>query len=101
MNFTTVNGTGTGEYDLSIRTVDGIPLGQSFLNEPQQPGVYTVSWSVTAAPDDDCDPTEGPCEMWLPGNYTVNVGKKVYALLGFKSFKFHPLLITKCSCLQW
>lgn len=77
LNYTTVNGTGTGEYSLLIRTVDGIPLGQRFLTEPEQPGTYSVTWEVKAAPDPDCDPTQGPCENWLPGNYTVDVGTRI------------------------
>ena len=80
MNFTTINGTGTGEYSLLIRTVDGIPLGQNFLTEPQQPGKYSIYWDVDAAPDPDCDPTQGPCEMWLAGNYTVEIGKNLCKL---------------------
>lgn len=28
-----------------------------------------------AQPDSNCDPSQGPCEMWLPGNYTVEIGK--------------------------
>lgn len=80
MNFTTVNGTGTGEDSLFIATVDGVPLGQSFLTEPQQPGIYAVTWDVRAAPDSNCDPSQGPCEMWLPGKYTVEIGKKPYKL---------------------
>ena len=72
-----MNGTGTGEYSLLINTVDGIPVGQNFLTEPQQPGSYNIGWDVKAAPDPDCDPTQGPCEMWLPGNYTIEIGKNL------------------------
>ena len=75
LSFSTVNGTGTGEIDLEIDTVDGIPLGQNNLWEPQPPGSGNAKWTVTAAQDPDCDPTQGPCEMWLPGNYTVKVGE--------------------------
>ena len=74
MNFTTVHGTGTGEYDVLIKTVDGIPLGQSYLTEPQQPGTYIIKWDVTAKPDPNCDPTQQPCETWKPGNYSASVG---------------------------
>ena len=77
MNFTTVKGTGTGEYSVLIKTVDGIPLGQSTLTEPKLPGTYEIDWKVSAAPDPDCDPTQGPCETWQPGNYSVAVGKKL------------------------
>ena len=74
MNYTTVNGTGTGETSILIRTVDGIPVFGSFLTEPQPPDTYVVKWDAEARPDPDCDPTESFCEMWLPGNYTVYVG---------------------------
>lgn len=77
MSFQTVNGTGTGEVALEILTVDNIPLGDSQLLLPQDPGSYNAKWTVTAEADPDCDPTQGPCEMWLPGNYTVTVGKLV------------------------
>ncbi len=70
----TTNGTGTGEIDLVILTVDGIPLGENELLLPQQPGSYSSKWTVTAAPDPNCDPSQGFCEMWLPGNYTVQIG---------------------------
>ncbi len=71
--FTTTNGTGTGEVALNIETVDGMPLGDTELALPEQPGSYGVKWTVTAAPDPNCDPSQGFCEMWLPGNYTVIV----------------------------
>ena len=75
-----MNGTGTGSYSLFIKTVDGIPIGENFLTEPMDPGTYTPNWGVKAAPDPDCDPTQGPCEMWEPGNYTVQIGKCVHVV---------------------
>lgn len=77
LNFTTVKGTGTGEISLFIQTIDGIPLGERVLSEPLDPGNYTYNWKVTAAPDPDCDPTQGFCEMWIPGNYSVQIGKGI------------------------
>ena len=74
MLFQTQNGTGTGEIDLLINTQDGLPVGENELNEPLKPGTYNVTWSAKAKADPNCDPTQGPCEMWLPGNYTANVG---------------------------
>ena len=74
MLFDTKNGTGTGEIDLLINTVDGIPVGDNELSEPLKPGSYNVTWTVHARPDPHCDPTQGPCEEWVPGNYTANVG---------------------------
>lgn len=73
MAFQTTKGTGTGEISLLILTVDGIPIGDTELSEPMDPGSYDVTWKVTAAPDRNCDPTQQPCEMWLPGNYTARV----------------------------
>jgi len=89
MSFKTTNGTGTGEINLFMRTRDGIPVGDSELIEPQPPGTYHVRWDGTAAPNPDCDPTQGPCEMWLPGNYSVEVGKGIYPLLGVKQSKWY------------
>lgn len=74
MNFTTVKGTGTGEYQVLIKTVDGIPIGQNYLTEPQQPGTYIIKWDVNAWPDPTCNPDQQPCEQWEPGNYSTNVG---------------------------
>jgi hypothetical protein len=74
VNYTTVNGTGTGESSVLIRTVDGLPLFGESLTEPQPPDTYVLKWDTEARPDPNCDPTEGFCEMWLPGNYTVNIG---------------------------
>ena len=73
--FQTQNGTGTGEIDLEINTADGIPVGQGQLMEPLAPGGYNVTWTVSAKPDPNCDPTQEPCEEWIPGNYTANVGR--------------------------
>ena len=82
MNFTTVNGTGTGEYSVLIKTVDGIPLGQSYLTEPQQPGTYIIKWDVAAKPNPNCDPIQEPCENWLPGNYSASVGTSQWLYRG-------------------
>lgn len=74
LTYVSTNGTGTGEIDIEIDTVDGIPLGDSFLNLPQAPGTYGVKIDIKAQPDPDCDPTQGPCEEWLPGPYAVKIG---------------------------
>jgi len=70
-DYTSKNGTGTGEFVVDIKTVDGIPVGSSFLQEPQAPGSYNQVVKLNAQPDPSCDPTQQPCERWLPGNYTV------------------------------
>ncbi len=77
MSYKTINGTGTGEISLNIETQDLIPIGQSELFIPQNPGTYNVTWNASAKPDPNCDPTQGPCEMWIPGNYSVEVGMSV------------------------
>ena len=92
--FSTKNGTGTGEIDVVIHTQDHLPLGQSELMKPKDSGTYHVFWLVKAEPDADCDPTQGPCEMWLPGNYSVEVGK-----CEMTSCFLHFLCV--CSYLQW
>jgi len=71
--YTSVNGTGTGQLLLEVDTVDGLPLGQAFLNEVQPAGTYNGQFQLKAEPDPDCDPSQGPCEQWLPGNYTVKM----------------------------
>jgi len=71
--YVSVNGTGTGELVVDIHTPDHIPLGAGFLLEAQKPGTYTEKITVKAAPDPQCDPTQEPCEEWLPGTYNVTV----------------------------
>ena len=34
-----------------------------------------MSVKLNAQPNPDCDPSQGPCEMWLPGVYNVTFGK--------------------------
>ena len=74
MIFDTKNGTGTGEIDFNIETVDGQPVGENLLSEPLDPGTYNATWSLSARPKANCDPTQEVCEEWLPGNYTAQVG---------------------------
>ena len=45
--------------------------------EPQSPGAYMLSWKIQAKPDPNCDPTQQPCEEWLPGNYSAQVGEYI------------------------
>jgi hypothetical protein len=73
MDYSTVNGTGTGEIVIEIQTVDGVPLGDGFLVLPQNPGKYEEKISIKAEPNPDCDPTQQECENWLPGNYNVKI----------------------------
>lgn len=73
LTYVSKNGTGTGELDIEIRTVDGIPVGDNFLQEMESAGTYPVNIKLKAVPDPDCDPTQGFCEEWLPGNYTVKI----------------------------
>ncbi|KAL5009317.1 hypothetical protein ScPMuIL_014898 [Solemya velum] len=71
IEYSSENGTGTGELAVAIQTVDGIPVGGSFLLEAQEPGTYKGNIQLKAVPDPDCDPTQDICEGWLPGQYTV------------------------------
>jgi len=71
--FQTVNGTGTGEVEIDIHTPDRIPLGTAFLAEAKKAGTYGERISIKAQPDPQCDPTQEPCEQWLPGTYNVTV----------------------------
>lgn len=67
------NGTGTGEIYIGIRTVDGVPVEDSFLMEPQKPGKYTTEIKLNAVPNPECDPSQEECENWLAGNYKVEI----------------------------
>ena len=73
VKFATVNGTGIGETMIDVHTVDKLPIGGSQMTTAQKPGTYAFAWNVKAQPDPNCDPTQGFCEKWLPGNYTADV----------------------------
>ena len=60
---------------LSLMTLNIFLLGDNFLHELAPAGTYPVGIKLKAVPDPDCDPTQGFCEEWLPGNYTVKIGK--------------------------
>ena len=100
MQYVSKNGTGTGLAAIGVRTVDGVPVGKtaclctsvhvpsssifslpSFragdneLRTPMPAGSYDIYWTLNAVPDPDCDPTQGFCELWYPGNYTAVVGE--------------------------
>lgn len=58
-------------YDLFFIQIDG-----GFIAEAQPAGQYSKQFNLKAEPDPNCDPTPGPCEQWLPGNYTVKICKR-------------------------
>jgi len=39
----------------------------------KKPGTYGQRIALDATPDPSCDPSQGPCEEWLPGVYNVTV----------------------------
>jgi hypothetical protein len=49
----------------------------AFLEQEQKPGAYNTQFKLQAEPDPSCDPTQQPCENWLPGLYTVHVGEYI------------------------
>lgn len=59
LTYVSLNGTGTGELDIEIRTPDHIPLGSGFLMEAKKAGTYTERITIKAEPDPQCDPTQG------------------------------------------
>jgi len=73
LTYVSVNGTGTGELDIDIHCPDRIPLGAGFLLQAEKPGTFSQRITVKAEPDPQCDPTQEPCEEWLPGVYNVTV----------------------------
>jgi hypothetical protein len=58
-----------------------------FLHEKANAGTYRQTIKLKAQPDPDCDQSQGFCEMWLPGNYTVKIGKL------FSSSLFMPMIM--------
>ena len=75
MTYVSKNGTSTGEVGIFIDTADGIPVEDVQLNMPQVPGTYNVEWNLKAEPNPNCDPSQGPCENWLPGLYNATIGE--------------------------
>eukprot|EP00054_Salpingoeca_dolichothecata_P017484 m.104967 g.104967 ORF g.104967 m.104967 type:complete len:236 (-) comp22468_c0_seq11:56-763(-) len=65
------NGTGAGQTNFSVYTLDHIPQGEIFYHPPLDAGTYNVTWSLHAQTSSHCDPVLGPCEQWSPGNYSV------------------------------
>ena len=88
MTYVSKNGTGTGEVGIFIDTVDGIPVEDVQLNVAQNAGTYSVEWNLKAKPDPNCDPSQGPCEEWLPGVYNVTIGECIYCCIDI-SFVFY------------
>jgi len=72
-NYVSINGTGTGELVIDIHTPDRIPLGAGFLVQAKKAGTYNERITVKAEPDPSCDPTQEPCEQWIPGVYNVTL----------------------------
>ena len=58
LTYVSLNGTGTGELVIDIRTPDRIPLGSGFLAEAKKAGTYEERITVKAEPDPQCDPTQ-------------------------------------------
>lgn len=46
-----------------------------------KPGVYNAKIKISATPSSSCDPTAGPCEKWLPGNYLLKTGKNPFLVI--------------------
>ncbi|KAK7104013.1 countin-3-like [Littorina saxatilis] len=69
------NGTGTGELVLLVKTVDGMPIEDSMLLKAENATAFPApqSLSLKAEQDPNCDPSQGPCEQWLAGNYTLMI----------------------------
>ena len=74
LSYDSNNGTGTGELYIGIKTVDRVPVEDSFLLEASKPGSYNMNIRLNAMPDPECDPSEGPCERWSKGTYIVETG---------------------------
>ena len=67
LDFTTRNGTGTGELIVDVDTIDGLPVTGGELLESLAPGAYSVSMNLNTGAA--CQ--QEPCESWQPGTYNV------------------------------
>ncbi|XP_041351075.1 countin-3-like [Gigantopelta aegis] len=70
-SYVTRNGTGTGQLEVHINTVDKLPLDIRLFNEAAKPGAYSFRFMLDAEKSDDCHPEKFPCETWKKGNYTL------------------------------
>ncbi|XP_041354572.1 countin-3-like [Gigantopelta aegis] len=64
--YMTKNGTGTGQIDIQVITVDKFPVDSRLFNKAGDPGNYSFKFILDTT--GDCDP---PCEEWQKGNYTL------------------------------
>ena len=70
--FISKTGTGTGQIDIAVITVDDFPYGYDDLIQSVPPGGYNITITDQATTSGCGD---NPCEQWLPGNYTIVVSK--------------------------
>ncbi len=78
--YVSINGTGTGEISVDIKTVDKIPLSANILREAQKPGTYGNRLVIDASPDPDCDPTQSKNLF-----FSFNKKKKKFYLMNNRS----------------
>ena len=81
-------------------------VASNFLEEEKPAGNYNFTVKLHAKPKPDCDPTKGPCEMWLPGVYNVTFGKPLQCLWCLVGNAYSTCCVQlcsplSCSHLQW
>lgn len=69
LDFETKNGTGTGQVEIDIDTVDGMPVGDGQLMEPLKPGAYSITFKLNT--NGNCN--QEPCESWEKGTYNATL----------------------------
>jgi len=71
------NGTSTGEIRIGVKTVDhqDLSFNSIYIADSTTGGSFKGSGQIqsTTPASPSCDPTQGTCEMWLPGVYTASI----------------------------
>ncbi|XP_071080640.1 countin-3-like [Haliotis cracherodii] len=83
--YNSTNGTGTGQININITTVDKFPVSSSLLIQKQPPGFYPTALKLSAEKSPDCHPQQQKCETWKHGNYTLTV-----SVCNGECFSEHP-----------
>ena len=74
--YISLNGTGSGELAMSIKTPDNKKIYYSYLIQSHYPGVYEEVLDLEAKSDPQCNHTiNSDCVQWSPGIYNAEISK--------------------------
>ncbi len=78
--YISLNGTGTGELALSIKTPDNKRIEYSYLIQPHNAGIYEEILDLEAKSDSQCNQinTNDCVDQWPLGIYSVEISSKIF-----------------------